>query len=111
MKVSVIETSHATIIKVELEQILGYSGNEFQEAVLNSIKGEKKYTIVDLSKVTFISSSGLGMLMYGFTTAQNHKKEFRICGCSPKLLDSFVKTKLNTVFKFYDSVDEAMADY
>ena len=77
MNVSIIETHHATIVKVEIEQILGYSGNEFQEAVLNSIKGEKKYTIVDLSKVTFISSSGLGMLMYGFTTAQNNKKRIQ----------------------------------
>ena len=110
MNVSIIETSHATIVKVELEQILGYSGNDFQEAVLNSIKGEKKYTIVDLSRVTFISSSGLGMLMYGFTTAQNNKKEFRISGCSQKLMDSFNKTKLDTVFNFYDSVEEAIND-
>ena len=111
MKVSIIETSHATIVKVELEHILGYSGTDFQEAVLNSVKGEKKYTIVDLSKVTFISSSGIGMLMYGFTTAQKNKKEFRICGCSQKLLDSFAQTKLDTVFKIYDSVEEAIKDF
>ncbi|MHA2099565.1 MAG: STAS domain-containing protein [Candidatus Kariarchaeaceae archaeon] len=107
MNVSVTETSNATIVKVEIEQMLGYSGTEFQEAVMNSIKSENKCTIVDLSKVTFISSWGLGMLMYGLTTSQNNGKEFKIACACDKIRTSFSNTKLDTVFKLYDSVDEA----
>ena len=110
MNVSVKETTNAIIVKVEIEQMLGYSGTDFQEAVMNSIKSDKKCTIVDLSKVTFISSWGLGMLMYGLTTSQNNGKDFCLACCSEKIRSSFSKTKLDTVFKFYDTVDEAMAD-
>jgi anti-sigma B factor antagonist len=109
MNVSVKETSNATIIKIEIEQMLGYSGTEFQEAVMNSIKSNKKCIIVDLSKVTFISSWGLGMIMSGLTTSQNNGKEFCIAGCSEKIKSSFSKTKLDTVFEFYDNVEDAAA--
>ncbi len=107
MIVSIKEISNATIVKVELEKILGYSGTDFQEAVMNSIKSNKKYTIVDLSKVTFISSWGLGMIMYGLTSAQNNGKEYMIAGCSEKVRNSFSRTKLDSVIKLYDSVEEA----
>jgi len=107
MNVSVTETTNAVIVKVEIEKMLGYSGTEFQEAVMNSIKSDKKCTIVDLSKVTFISSWGLGMLMSGLTTSQNNGKVLYIACCSEKIRSSFSKTKLDTVFKFYDTVDEA----
>ena len=108
MIVSVQEISNATIVKVELERMLGYSGTEFQEAVVSSIKSDKKYTIVDLSKVTFISSWGLGMIMYGMTSAQNNGKKFMCAGVSEKVRNSFSKTKLDSVIKLYDSLEEAM---
>jgi anti-anti-sigma factor len=107
MIVSVQEINNATIVKVELERMLGYSGTDFQEAVMNSIKSDKKYTIVDLSKVTFISSSGLGMIMYGLTSAQNNGKEFICAGVSENVRNSFSKTKLDSVIKLYDSIEEA----
>jgi len=107
MIVSIKEISNATIVKVELEKILGYSGTDFQEAVMNSIKSNKKYTIVDLSKVTFISSWGLGMIMYGLTSAQKNGKEFICAGVSEKVRKSFSNTKLDSVMKLYDSVEEA----
>ena len=107
MIVSVQEISNATIVKVELEKMLGYSGTDFQEAVMSSIKSDKKYTIVDLSKVTFISSWGLGMIMYGMTSAQNNGKEFICAGVSENVRNSFSKTKLDSVIKLYDSIEEA----
>ncbi len=107
MIVSIKEISNATIVKVELEKMLGYAGTDIQEAIMNSIKCDKKYTIVDLSKVTFISSWGLGMLMYGLTTAQNNGKVFMCAGVSEKVRNSFSKTKLDSVMKLYDSVEEA----
>ena len=110
MNVSIKDAGDATIVKVEVEQMLGYSGTEFQEAVMNCIKSEKKCTIVDLSRVTFISSWGIGMLMYGFTTSQNNGKDFRLAGVSEKIRDTFSKTKMNTVFKIYDTVEEAAAE-
>ena len=107
MIVSVQEISNATIVKVELKRMLGYSGTDFQEAVMSSIKSDKKYTIVDLSKVTFISSWGLGMIMYGMTSAQNNGKEFICAGVSENVRNSFSKTKLDSVIKLYDSIEEA----
>ena len=110
MNVSVKETSNSTIIKIEIEQMIGYSGTEFQEAVVNSIKSDKKCVIVDLSKVTFISSWGLGVLMSGLTSSKNSGKDFRIAWACDKIRTSFINTKLDTIFKQYNSVEEAASE-
>ena len=108
MIISLVELNNATIVKVEEEKMLGYSGTDFQEAVMASIKSDKKCTIVDLSKVTFISSWGLGMIMYGMTSAQNNGKDFMCAGVCKNVRDSFSKTRLDTVIKLYDSLDDAI---
>ena len=108
MIVSTKELSNTTIVRVEEEKMLGYSGTDFQEAVMSSIKSDKKYTIVDLSKVSFISSWGLGMIMYGMTSAQNNGKEFMCAGVTEKVRNSFSKTKLDTVIKLFSSLEEAL---
>jgi anti-anti-sigma factor len=108
MIVSILELNNATIVKVEEEKMLGYSGTDFQEAVMASIKSDKTCTIVDLSKVTFISSWGLGMILYGFTSAQNKGKEFMCAGVCENVRNSFSKTKLDSVIKLYDSLDDAI---
>jgi anti-anti-sigma regulatory factor len=46
--------------------------------------------------------------MYGFTSAQNKGKEFMCAGVLEKVRNSFSKTKLDSVIKLYDSVEEAM---
>jgi anti-anti-sigma factor len=74
---------------------------------VNSIKSDKKCTIVDLSEVTFISSWGLGMIMSALTSAQNNGKEFVCAGVSEKVRNSFSNTKLDSVIKLYDSIEEA----
>ena len=110
MNVSVKETTNAIIVKVEIEQMLGYSGTDFQEAVMNSVKSDKKCTIVDLSIVTFISSLGLGMLMSGLTNSKNNGKDFRVACACDEIKTSFSHTKLDTVFEIYDTVEEAAAE-
>jgi anti-sigma B factor antagonist len=110
MNVSIKETENATIVKIEIEQMIGYSGTEFQEAVMNSIKSDKKCTIVDLSTVTFISSLGLGMLMSGLTNSKNNGKDFRVACACDQIKTSFSHTKLDTVFKVYDTVEDAAAE-
>ena len=71
----------------------------------------KKNVVVDLSKTKFMNSSGLGMLISGMTTMRNAGGDLRLANVADRIQSLLVITKLITVFKHYDSVDDAVNSY
>ena len=108
MEVKTIETEKGIVITLEGEMMLGYSANDFRESIENAIGKNKKKIVVDLSNVQFISSWGIGILMYGYTTAANKGGEFKLAAVSEKISNILSKTKLDTIFDKYDSVNDAL---
>ena len=108
MEVKTNETENGVVITLEGEMMLGYSANDFHEAIKNAIDNNKKKIVVDLSKVQFITSWGIGILMYGHTTTNNLGGEFKLVGVSKKISEIFRKIKIENVFEQYKSVEEAL---
>ena len=108
MEVKTIETDAGVVIKLEGEMMLGYSANDFHEAIENAMGKNKKKIVVDLSDVKFISSWGIGILMYGYTTTTNGGGMFRLAGVSDKIIEVLTKIKVNNVFEKYATVEEAL---
>lgn len=71
----------------------------------------KKNVVVDLSKTKFMNSSGLGLLISGMTTMRNAGGDLRLANVADRIQSLLVITKLITVFKHYDSVEEAVTSY
>lgn len=67
--------------------------------------------VVDLSKVRFMNSSGLGMLIAGMTTMRNAGGDLRLANAADRIQSLLVIAKLLTVFKHFESVDEAVESY
>jgi len=79
---------------------------------LHELKEKNKANVVvDLSKVKFMNSSGLGMLISGMTTMRNAGGDLRLANVADRIQSLLVITKLITVFKHFDSVDEAVKSY
>ena len=108
MKVKTRETENGLVITLEGEMMLGYEANDFHEAIENALDHDKKKIVVDLSNVQFISSWGIGILMYGYTTATNKRGEFKLVGVSEKISEIFKKIKIENVFEKYNTVGEAL---
>jgi len=68
--------------------------------------GKKKY-LMDLAELEYVNSTGLNLLIGMFTQARNAGGELVIGGISPKVKKLMVMTKLDSIFKIYDSVDQA----
>ena len=111
MDVKTNETENGVVITLEGEMMLGYSANDFHEAIENAIDNDKKKIVIDLSNVQFISSWGIGILMYGYTTTTNKGGKFKLAAVSVKISEILKKTKLDTVFDQYASVEEALKDW
>ena len=66
--------------------------------------------LVDLGKVKFMNSSGLGILIGGMTTMKNADGELVICQADKKIESLLMVTQLIKVFNHFRTLDEAV-DY
>lgn len=108
MNVKISETENAVLITLEGEMMLGYEANDFHEAIKSSLEKKKKNVVVDLSEVKFITSWGIGILIHGYTTATNGGTSFKLAAVPEKVKETFSKIKIDSIFKQYDSVEEAL---
>jgi len=89
----------------------GPDGSKLHDTLHELKENGKSNVVVDLSKVKFMNSSGLGMLISGMTTMRNAGGDLRLAKVADRIQSLLVITKLITVFKHYDSVDEAVDSY
>lgn len=67
--------------------------------------------VLDLGKLGFVDSAGLGALIAARTTAVNRGAGIKLANLTKKLRDALTITKLVTVFDVYDSVDAAIKSF
>jgi anti-sigma B factor antagonist len=70
-----------------------------------------KQVVIDLGKVKWLNSSGLGALMASLTTLRNAGGDLKLAKVGKKIETLLLITKLITVFEIYDSVDRAAASF
>jgi anti-sigma B factor antagonist len=75
------------------------------------IDQKKKKVVIDLSKVEWMNSTGLGILISGLTTMRNNGGELKLAGITEKIESLLTITKLITVFDSYDDVDQAIESF
>ncbi len=66
-------------------------------------------TLVDLSAVTYIDSSGVASLVEGYQTAKKKSLEFGLLGVSEAALSVLELARLDKVFPIYASLKERLA--
>lgn len=76
-------------------------------AIQDSCNEEKNRIVLGLNDLEYMNSSGLNVVLGLFTTARNAGGELAIGGISDKVEQLLVMTKLNSVFKIYDTINTA----
>jgi anti-sigma B factor antagonist len=89
----------------------GPDAETFRDELHKLIEERKKEVIVDLGKVKFMNSSGLGILIGGLTTMKNAGGELVICQADKKIESLLMVTQLIKVFNHYRTLDEAVAHF
>jgi len=70
-----------------------------------------KKVVIDLAKVDWMNSTGLGILISGLTTLRNNGGELKLANVTEKIQSLLTITKLITVFECFDSVEDAVASF
>jgi anti-sigma B factor antagonist len=81
---------------------------EARKVILECLTG-KLPTLVDLSAVTYIDSSGVASLVEGYQTAKKKSLEFGLLGVSEAALSVLELARLDKVFPIYASLKERLA--
>ena len=69
---------------------------------------KKKKIILDLSKLQWSNSTGIGILVSAWTMAQKEEAELVLVNSSERLDNIFKVTNLKFIMKIFETVDEAL---
>ena len=111
MRIKTSEKYSAVVVELKGNVIGGPDSEEFSKLLHGFLDDDKKNVVVDLSSVKFMNSSGLGMLISGFTTMKNGDGSLKLANATDKINSLLVITKLITIFENFSSVDEAVKSF
>lgn len=67
-----------------------------------------KGLLIDFSKLRFIDSSGIGLIVTLFKSMQQEKRRFAIAGLNERNREIFAMTRLDKILSIHPSVEEAL---
>jgi len=67
--------------------------------------------VIDLAKIKWMNSSGLGVVIGSMTTLKNAGGELKLSNVTEKVQSLFIITRLITIFDTYDSLDSAVESF
>ena len=111
MKIKTSEKYGALVIELKGNVMGGPEAQEFSKLLHDLIDQGKKNIVVDLASVKFMNSSGLGMLISGFTTIKNGGGMLKLANATEKINSLLVITNLITIFEHFESVDKAVESF
>lgn len=111
MSFNVSERYNCAIIEFKGNVMGGPDAVSLNEKLHELIEKNNTNVVVNLSKVKFMNSSGLGMMIGALTTMRKAGGDLRIANATDKIESLLIITKLITVFKHYKSLDEAVDSF
>ncbi len=111
MRTKTSEKYGAVVITLKGNVMGGPDSQEFQDLLHKFLEENKKNIIVDLGGVKFMNSTGLGMLISGYTSVKNNGGSLKLANATEKINSLLVITKLITIFENFSSVDKAAESF
>jgi anti-sigma B factor antagonist len=111
MKLKTKEIKGITVIELGGNVIGGPDVSALNDYLHKLITEDKKNVVVDLKTVSFINSSGLGMLIGGLTTLRHSGGDLKLARASKKVEHLLEVTKLLKVFDLHKNVNDAVASF
>ena len=98
------KTNDALIITVNEARIDASAAIRFKDSMRALTDGGPPHAVLDLSKVTFVDSSGLGAIVAS-KKQLGPGQRLDLAGLTPDVAKVFRLTRMDTVFVIHDSVD------
>lgn len=105
------QSGDVTILDMDGKITIGEGSVALRSAVRRLLEENKKKILLNLAKVGYIDSSGIGELVSSYTAINKDNGELKLLNLTQKLQDLLTITKLLTVFDVYESETDALASF
>ena len=99
-----------TVVAVTGQLTVG-NRQQLKDKVLAEVAFGARKVAVDFSDTSYIDSSGLGVLVSLSKKIREHSGELRLACLNEDLRILFELTKLDTLFRISDTLEEALEDF
>ena len=101
-----------TVLDMDGKITIGEGSVALRTTVRRLLEEGKKKILLNLAKVGYIDSSGIGELVSSYTAiGKEDGGQLKLLNLTQKLQDLLTITKLLTVFDVYESEEEALAGF
>jgi len=105
------EINDVVVLELSGKVMGGPDANVLSDKLHQLVDQNKTKVVADLSKVSWMNSSGLGILIGGLTTMRNHNGDLKLANVTERIKSLLIITKLITIFETFDSVQDAVASF
>ena len=88
-----------------------YNAPEIKDIISKLIEERSYNVIIDLEKVSYIDSSGIGALISSLSNLKKYHGGLKIINVYASVRKVFELTKLTSFFEIYDSEEEAISSF
>jgi anti-sigma B factor antagonist len=111
IKTELEEKGNVTVVRAKGNITIGEGDIKLRETIEGLLTANKKQILLDLGRVSFIDSSGIGELVGCYTTVMNRGGKFKLLNLTKKIKDLLQVTQLITVFESYMNEEEALKSF
>jgi len=111
LNISERHVGDVTILDMDGKITIGEGSVALRTTIRRLLEEGKKKILLNLAKVGYIDSSGIGELVSSYTAINKEGGELKLLNLTQKLQDLLTITKLLTVFDVYESEEEALASF
>ncbi len=111
MKFSCRKAGEIVVIDIEGKILLGEGDVEIKRKVDELLAQGQKSFLLNLAKVPYVDSAGLGEIVRCFTATRKNGGSLKLLAPNQRLIDLLTITKLINVFDWYKDEPAALASF
>jgi anti-sigma B factor antagonist len=108
VKSTTLENGTIGVIEAKGSLVGGDETDELRRYVADFLQRGVNKLIIDLSKVTYLNSTAIGVLVSAHTSYLRNKGHVKLCGINKNINNIFVITKLTLVLDVAETREEAI---
>jgi len=105
------DSGEMTILELSGKLMGGPDAIAFQDVVKELLGSGRTNIVADLGKLSWVNSTGLGILIAGYTSVKNAGGSLKLAAVASRIESILMITKLTTVFETFKTVEEAVQSF
>lgn len=111
MRISEKLHDDVTVLTISGKMMIDAKSSNLHKHVKELINQNQNKVVIDLGKVTWLASVGLGAILASYTSVKNAGGDLKLARSTRKIRSVLIFTQLIKILEDYDTVQEAVASF